>query len=149
MALIRFALGAVPLLFACSGPNGAAQHQVLSSQESYEYGTCSKGRDECPHDRALACALQTIASGYNTCTREEDCVAANLHGRCSDAGSCPPLYVNHQMKGAFEVEAQREIDKYCGNAACKNSGLCWVTGFRARCTNSHCTHESLGVRAGF
>src|SRR5262249_9901605 len=136
-------------MFACFGPNSATQPHVPSSQETYEYGTCPKGRDGCPRDRTLGCALETVASGYNACSKHEDCVAANLDGKCSDAGRCPPLYVNREMKAGFEAEAQREINRYCEEPTCKSDGLCFITRFEARCENSHCTWRSLGVRSGF
>ena len=139
----------VPCLFACSGPSGASPLQAASSQDTYEYGACSTGHDDCPRDKALACALQTIASRYNACSRHEDCVPADLNARCSDAGSCPPLYVNRASKAAFEAEAQKEIDRYCGAPACRSSGLCFVTRFAARCASSRCTFESLAVSSGF
>jgi hypothetical protein len=129
------------LIFACSGPKGATQPHVPSSQEAYEYGTCSKDRDDCPRERTLACALEAVASKYNTCSKHEDCVAAQLDPKCSLSGSCPPLYVNREMKAGFEAEAQREVDRYCENATCKSSGLCGLTRFEARCANSHCTWQ--------
>ena len=129
----------LPLMFACSGPQAATQPHVPSSQETYEYGTCPKGRDDCPRERTLACALRTIASGYNACSKREDCVAANVVPKCSDAGSCPPLYINREMKAAFEAEAQREIDKYCETPSCKSNGLCGITRFEANCADSRCT----------
>lgn len=139
MARILSPLLLLPLMFACSGPKGATQPHVLSSQETYEYGTCPKCRDDCPRERTLACALKTIASRHNACSKHEDCVAANVAAKCSDAGSCPPLYVNREMKAAFETEAQREIDRYCENPTCKSSGLCGITKFEAHCANSRCT----------
>jgi hypothetical protein len=147
MARILSPLLLLPLMVGCSGQKDATQPHVVSSQETYEYGTCEKGRDGCPHDRALACALNTIASKFNPCSKHEDCVAANLDAKCSDAGSCPPLYVNREMKAGFEAEAQREIDRYCENATCKSSEPCWVTKFEARCANSRCTWRSLGALA--
>jgi len=129
----------LPLMFACSGPKAATQPHVPSSQETYEYGTCPKGRDDCPRERTLACAMETIASRYNQCSKREDCVAAHVVPKCSDAGSCPPLYVNREMKAAFEAEAQREIDKYCDTPSCKSSGLCGITRFEANCADSRCT----------
>jgi len=102
-----------------------------------------EGSRRLPDDRALACALETIASKFNPCSKHENCVAANLEAKCSDAGSCPPLYVNREMKGGFEAEAQREINRYCENATCKSSDLCWVTKFEARWANSRCTWTSL------
>src|SRR5262249_50568067 len=96
----------LPLMFSPSGPKGATQPHVPSSQETYEYAICPKGGDDCPRERTLACALQTIASGYNACSQSKDCVAAHVAAKCSDAGSCPPLYVNREMRAAFEAEAQ-------------------------------------------
>lgn len=149
MARILSLLFLPPLMFACSGQKDATQPHVVSSQETYEYSTCKKRRDDCPQDGALACALNAIASKFNPCSRHEDCVAANLDAKCSDAGSCPPLYVSHEMKAGFEADAQREIDRYCENAICKSSQLCWVTKFEARCVNSRCTWRALAVAAGF
>ena len=148
MARILSPLLLLPLMFACSGQKDATHPHVVSSQETYEYGSCEKGRDDCPHDRALACALKTIASKFNPCSKREDCVAANLNAKCSDAGSCPPLYVNYEMKGGFEAEAQREIDRYCENATCKTSELCFITKFEARCASSRCIWTSLGPLRG-
>jgi len=128
----------LPLMFSCSASKGATQPRAPSSQETYEYGTCQKARDDCPRERTLACALTTIASRYNACSKREDCVAANVDAKCSDSGRCPPLYVNREMKAAFEVEAQREIDKYCENPSCKSSGLCGITSFEAQCADSRC-----------
>jgi len=127
------------LLFACSGPKGATQPHVPSSQETYEYGVCPKNRDDGPRERTLACALEAIASRYYACSKHEDCVASKLDPKCSEAGSCPPLFVNREMKAGFEAEAQREVDRYCENSNCKSSGLCLVTKFEARCASSHCT----------
>ncbi len=90
MARIFSPLLLLLLAFACSVQKDATQPHVVSSQETYEYGTCERGRDDCPHDRALACALNTIASKYNPCSKHEDCVAANLGAKCSGPDSCPP-----------------------------------------------------------
>ena len=147
MARILSRLLLLPLTFACSGQKDVTQPHVVSSQETYEYGTCEKGRDECPHDKALACALNTIASKYNPCSKHEDCFAANLDAKCSGAGSCPPLYVNREMKAGFEAEAQREIDSYCENSTCRSSWPCFITKFEARCANSRCIWRSFGVAA--
>jgi len=87
----------------------------------------------------------TIASRYNACGNREDCVAADVDAKCSDSGSCPPLYVNRKMKAEFEAEAQLEIDKYCGNPSCKSSGLCGITSFEAQCADSHCTWKRAPV----
>ena len=135
----------LPLLFACFGPKGATQPHVPSSQEAYEYGACPKARDDCPRERTLACALETIASRYNACIKHEDCVAATVDAKCSDSGSCPPLYVNHEMKAAFEAEAQREIDRYCESPNCKSSGLCGISKFEAQCADSRCTWKRAPV----
>ena len=136
----------LPLMFSCSASKGATQPGgAPSSQETYEYGTCQKARDECPRERTLACALMTIASRYNACGNREDCVAADVDAKCSDSGSCPPLYVNRKMKAEFEAEAQLEIDKYCGNPSCKSSGLCGITSFEAQCADSHCTWKRAPV----
>jgi len=146
MARILSPLLLLLLMFACSGPKEATQPHVPSSQETYEYGTCPKSGEDCPREQTLACALKTIASGYSRCSKHEDCVASNVDAKCSDAGSCPPLYVNREMKAAFEAEAQREIDRYCENSTCKSGGPCLITWFGARCANSHCTWSgSLGA----
>src|SRR5262249_61222160 len=87
----------LPLMFSCSASKGATQPRAPSSQETYEYGTCPKARDDCPRERTLACALQIVASRYNACSKREDCVAANVDAKCSDSGSCPPLSVNREM----------------------------------------------------
>jgi hypothetical protein len=137
----------LPLAFACSGQKDATHPHVLSSQETYEYGTCPKGGDDCPHERALACALQTIVSRYNACSKHEDCLASKLDAKCSNAGSCPPLYVNREMKSAFEAEAQTEVDRYCENATCKSSGLCFITKFEPRCVDLRCTWRQA-IRGG-
>ena len=148
MARILSPLPLLLLIFACSGPKGATQPHVPSSQETYEYGTCPKDRDDCPRERTLACALKAVASRSNACSKHEDCVAARLDPKCSQAGTCPPLYVNREMKGGFEAEAQREVDRYCENPTCKSSELCFVTKFGARCANSRCTWSALAVATG-
>ena len=127
------------LIFACSGPKGATQPYVPSSQETYEYGTCPKDRDDCPRERTLACALGAVASKYNPCSKHEDCVAAAFEAKCSGAGACPPFYVNRQLQGGFEAEAQQEIDKYCATATCKGGAPCGIIQMEPYCANAHCT----------
>ena len=58
-----------------------------------------------------------MLSKYNPCSKHEDCVATSLDAKCSGAGSCPPLYVNREMKAGFgplrELTLHLEIVRSC------------------------------------
>jgi hypothetical protein len=138
MARTLVALAALTALGACFGRT-AANPEGNSSQDSYQYGGCPKYAGDCPGEGTLACALKTIVTKYNACSKHEDCVAAAFEAKCSGAGACPPFYVNRQLKGGFEAEAQQEIDKYCATATCKGGAPCGIIQMEPYCANAHCT----------
>lgn len=144
-------LSVLPLglvIAGCSASKGAqtgdsSTASVPSSQSAYEYAGCRNENGGCPRLLTLACALRTIASKYNNCTKHEDCVQAAFDPKCSGAGTCPPYFVNGQLKQSFEEDAQREINSYCQTGDCTYSGLCGsfgVTPLQPYCASSHCTY---------
>ena len=140
--LSSMALG-IAALAACSGQRSAQAPKTASSQEAYEYPSCSNQGRECPRNLTLSCALKAIATKYKACSQHDDCVEAAIQPMCSGQGTCPPFFVNRQSKAAFEAEAQGEINRYCESARCSLPGLCPVVGsVHGYCTSKGCTWMS-------
>jgi hypothetical protein len=141
VARTAIVVASLAVLFSCSSPRVAqpGTDGQPSSQQTYEYPGCRNDNAECPRMGALACALRTIASKYNTCSKHAECLEATLGAKCSGAGTCPPYFVNRQSKAAFESEAQHEIDRYCERGTCSASGLCGIIEMEAYCASGHCT----------
>src|SRR5262245_18036908 len=90
--LLRLALPAITLvaLTVVTSCSGSRSSQIVSrpptSQESYESPGCVNHNADCPRMWTLACGLRTIASKYTACSKHDQCVAADLDGKCSAAG---------------------------------------------------------------
>ncbi len=139
-----FIFATFAFIAGCYGSRGAqagAEQGPPTSQQIYAYPGCSNFDAYCPRMGTLACALRTIESKYNACSKHQDCVMAAFAAKCSGAGSCPPYFINQQSKTLFEAEAQKEIDRYCERATCSasGSGSCGLIEVEPYCASGHCT----------
>lgn len=104
------------------GGDGGTCRDGGSSQVGYRFEGCAPASAACPNDGTLGCALGIIQDRFDGCRFSTDCVEAELDGRCSRYGACPPFTVNADQRAAFLSQAQAEVDRYCGCATCNASG---------------------------
>ncbi len=111
-------------------------------QETYTNPGCANEDYTCPRLKTVFCALDSLRAEHDTCEQDSDCVAADVDGRCTGQGECPPYMVNAAGRADFETKANSETLRYCtGSPVCTSSGSCGFPSFVARCKQGRCVAE--------